>query len=179
MESLHLTPGQRRRLMAERDQAPDAAAYRRFVGLLALADGAPAGQVAEWLGVTRQSLYGWAGRYRQTEQPSVLRTGFHPGRPSFWTEECTAVLQASLRQGPEDFGYPAVNWTVGLLCHRLSRCLGRTVSDETVRRQLHRLDYVWKRPRYVLRPDPEREKKAALAPVVLAEAGAQRSPLCR
>jgi hypothetical protein len=33
------------------------------------------------------------------------------------------------------------------------------VSDTALREQLHRLGYVWKRPRYVLLPDPEREKK--------------------
>ena len=33
------------------------------------------------------------------------------------------------------------------------------VSDDTLRRALDRLNYVWKRPRYDLDPDPEREKK--------------------
>lgn len=33
------------------------------------------------------------------------------------------------------------------------------MSDVTIRRGLDQLGYVWKRPRYVLAPDPEREKK--------------------
>lgn len=168
MEWLHLTPRQRQRLMAERDQAADAATYRRLVGLLALADGVPTTTLAEWLGVTRQSLYNWADRYFQERRPSALQTHPHPGRPPLWNEDCRVVLRASLHQSPEDFGYPAVNWTVGLLQHQLGRCLGREISDDTVRRQLHRWHYVWKRPRYVLKPDPQREKKASLAPVVLA-----------
>src|SRR5207302_4773834 len=36
---------------------------------------------------------------------------------------------------------------------------GRWWSDTTVRRQLHELGYVWKRPRYVLQPDPRRARK--------------------
>jgi transposase len=168
MELLHLTWRQRGELMTERDEAADMATYRRVVGLLAVADGAPTAHVAEWLGVTRQSLYNWADRYLQAGRPRALRTQAHSGRPSLWDEDCINVLRASLHQSPEDFGYPAVNWTVGLLRHQVGRCLGRAVSDDTVRRQLHRLGYVWKRPRYVLKPDPEREKKASSAPVVLA-----------
>jgi len=149
-------------LTAERDQATDAATFRRFVGLLALPDGMPAIQVAQWLGVTRQSLYVWAERYLERKRATALRTGFHPGRPAMWTEDCIAVLRASLHQSPEDFGYRAVNWTVGLLQDQLGRCLGRDISDDTVRRQLHRLQYVWKKPRYVLKADPQREKKRRL-----------------
>jgi len=36
---------------------------------------------------------------------------------------------------------------------------GILYSSDTIRRRLHELDYVWKRPRYVLALDPEREKK--------------------
>jgi hypothetical protein len=35
------------------------------------------------------------------------------------------------------------------------------LSDETIRRELQRLGYVWKRGRYELEPDPEEEKKTA------------------
>jgi hypothetical protein len=33
------------------------------------------------------------------------------------------------------------------------------VSEYTLRQKLHQLDYVWKRYRYTLKPDPLREKK--------------------
>ena len=62
-------------------------------------------------------------------------------------------------QSPDQLGYPAVNWTIPLLQEQLGRCTGQWPSEDTLRRQLHRLDYVWKRPRYVLDPDPELEKK--------------------
>jgi hypothetical protein len=39
---------------------------------------------------------------------------------------------------------------------------GRRLSEDTIRRQQRRLDYVWKRSRYVLPPDPQREKKRAI-----------------
>jgi transposase len=36
---------------------------------------------------------------------------------------------------------------------------GQTYSRSTLWRALRSLDDIWKRPRYVLAPDPEREKK--------------------
>jgi len=159
MEWLHLTPRQRRLLMAERDRSAGAATYRRLVGILALDDGEPTATVAEWLGVTRQSLYNWAGRFLREGRSSALQTHLHPGRPPLWNEDCQIVLRASLHQSPTEFGYPAVNWTVRLLQHQLGRCLGQALSMDTVRGHLHGLGYVWKRPRYVLDPDPQRAAK--------------------
>jgi hypothetical protein len=52
-----------------------------------------------------------------------------------------------------------VNWTVPLLQEHLSRCTDRWLSDDTIRRELDRLGYVWKRFRSVLPPDSRREKK--------------------
>ena len=60
---------------------------------------------------------------------------------------------------PQDLGCPHVSWTVPLLQEYLYRWGGRRLSDDTIRRELDRLDYVWKRFRYVLPPDPQREKK--------------------
>ena len=62
---------------------------------------------------------------------------------------------------PDQLGYPAVNWTVPLLREALQDGTGHWVSDDTVRRALDRLGYTWKRPRYVLDPDPELENKTA------------------
>jgi hypothetical protein len=50
-----------------------------------------------------------------------------------------------------------------LLQEVLEIATGVRVSEDTLRRALHRLDYVCKRPRYDLIPDPEREKNAGSA----------------
>jgi len=99
------------------------------------------------------------GRFLVTRRPSALQAHPHPGRPPVWNEDCEIVLRASLHQSPDEFGYPAVNWTVGLLRHQLGRCLGQNLSEDTVRWHLHRMGYVWKRPRYSLKPDPQRGAK--------------------
>jgi Winged helix-turn helix len=56
-------------------------------------------------------------------------------------------------------GYFAVNWTVPLLQEQLEHGTGERLSDDTIRRELRRMGYAWKRSRYVLDPDPEEEKK--------------------
>jgi transposase len=59
---------------------------------------------------------------------------------------------------PERCGYHATHWTVPLLQDQVRLNLGIQCSQVTIWRCLHRLGYVWKRPRYVLVPDPQREK---------------------
>ena len=66
----------------------------------------------------------------------------------------------SLQQRPDELGYVEVNWTVSLLQEHLNRHSGRWLADDTIRRELDGRGYVWERFRYVLPPDPEREKNA-------------------
>ena len=71
----------------------------------------------------------------------------------------SAVLRSAVERPPGDWGYDELEWTVNLLRQHLARWDGRWWSDRTVRRQLHPLGYVWKRPRYVLQPDRYRARK--------------------
>jgi transposase len=163
MSELSLTPAQRQRLQRQLKHTQDARVYRRTLALLQVDQGTPISQVAHLLGVTRQSIYNWIDDYSQSHDPAALADEQRTGRPTFWTEDLQGQLQCLLRQSPDQLGYPAVNWTIPLLREQLGRCTGQWPSEDTLRRQLHRLDYVWKRPRYVLDPDPELEKKKAAA----------------
>ena len=80
-------------------------------------------------------------------------------RPTLWDEDLEAALVATLHRRPTHFGYQALEWTIPLLQEHLENRGGQSVSATSIRRRLHELNYVWKRPRYVLDPDPEREKK--------------------
>lgn len=83
-------------------------------------------------------------------------------------------LQNLLQRSPQHPGYFATQWTVPLLQEQLRHGVGEYYSGRTVRRGLHRLGYVWKRARYVLMPDPEREKKTPNSPRRQWFAGARR-----
>jgi transposase len=90
-------------------------------------------------------------------------------------EDAQALLQELLTFSPVQRGYYAVNWTVPLLQEELRHATGTCLSDDTIRRELHRLGYVWKRPRYVLDPDPGLEKKTANLPANSGLAAPERA----
>ena len=69
-----------------------------------------------------------------------------------------AVLEALLVQTPDQLGYFAVNWTVPCSRDALAVYTGRRPSADTIRRELDRLGYVWKRLRDALDPDPSAKK---------------------
>lgn len=162
MADIRLTAAQRRRLRDELRATDDVSYYRRLLAVLALDEGDPVGEVAQRLGVTRQSVANWA-RLFEAGGPASLRDHYGKGRPSVWTEERVQLLVAALGQRPDRLGYPGPNWTVPMLQDYLQGAAGQRLSEDTIRRQLQQLDYVWKRSRYVLPPDPERAKKNALS----------------
>jgi transposase len=164
MTSLQLTRWQRLRLQRQLKDTADARVYRRTLALLEYSRGQPIARIAQALGVTRQSIYNWIEAYAQAHDPGALGDDERSGRPSLWTEDLRALLQSLFAQAPDQRGYFAVNWTVPLLQEEIGHCTSQSLSDDTIRRELDRLGYVWKRGRYVLDPDPEREKKTAAPP---------------
>jgi transposase len=161
MSELELTRWQRLRLQRQLKQTRDARVYRRTLAILDSSRGEPIAQIAARLGVTRQSVYNWIATYAKAPAPGSLVDDPRPGRPSLWTDEMRTMLQALLDRRPDQLGYCAVNWTVPLFQDALKAYTGQRPAADTIRRELDRLGYVWKRPRYVLDPDPEREKKTA------------------
>jgi transposase len=165
MSRLSLTSSQRRRLQRQLQHTHDAHLYRRTLAILEVSRGKPVAQVAQSLGVTRRSIYYWIEHYREAFDPIALVDDDRPGRPSLWTEDLTALLRTLLvDHNPDRLGYSAVEWTAALLQEHLEHCTGQRLSETTLRRELHRLGFVWKRSRYDLDPDPELEKKTPNPP---------------
>ena len=69
-------------------------------------------------------------------------------------------------------------WTVVLLQTHLLLGLGLKVSRSSVRRLLHQLSYVWRRPRHVLPKDPETASKMRQICATLLAAPANAVVLC-
>jgi transposase len=155
----HLTAKQRFRLRQTRDATDDADILRRSLALLQLDQGISVAAVAAQLGVTRQSIYNWLDRYLRTPTSQALRDHRGHSHVTAWDEDLLAVLLSALQQPPVHWGYRDQDWTVPLLRQHLARWDGRRWSETTLRRQLHRSGYVWKRPRYVLQPDARRAQK--------------------
>jgi transposase len=159
VSGFQLTLAHRRRLEQQLRTTTDAGLYRRTLAVLEAAAGRPIAEIARLLRTSRTSIYQWIDGFERTGHPSSLTDHRGGNRPTLWTEDLRAVLGASLAHRPDYFGYQAVEWTVPLLQEQLGRWSDRRPSATSIRRLLHELRYAWKRPRYVLDPDPERDKK--------------------
>jgi transposase len=160
MKAWRLTAAQRRTLERELARARDAALFRRILALLEVDASCPVGQVAQRLRVDRRSVQRWIARYRSQPNVEALRHQPGQGRPRRWDQALEARLEVALSQRPTDLGYVGTGWTVPLLQQWLADDRpGPRLSAATLRRRLRERDYVWKRFRYVLSPDPAREKK--------------------
>jgi transposase len=178
MDTITLTAWQRRRLQRQLRAARDARLYRRTLAVLDVAQGEPVASVARRLGVTARAIYYWIESYALDHDPGALCDRDRPGRPALLTEADRHLLRALLLgQSPQELGYFATEWTVPLLQDHLARRSGRRPSDDTVRRELQRQGFVWKRSRYALDPDPQlRGKKAADSLAAPAPAAPERGP---
>jgi transposase len=164
MNNLLLSATQRHQLEHQLRGATDAGLFRRTLAVLEAASGRPIAEIARLLRTSRVSVYHWIDCYEQNHDPADLADERGGNYPTVWTEDLQAALVASLQRRPTDFGYQALQWTVGLLQEHLENWRGERISTTSIRRQLRALDYVWKRLRYVLVPDPERDKKTPHSP---------------
>jgi transposase len=161
-----MTAAQRRQLEQQLRATADADLFRRTLAVLEAAAGRPIAEIARLLRTSRVSVYHWIDGFQRTGDPAALADHRGGNRPTLWTEDLRAVLGASLAHRPDYFGYQAVGWTVPLLQAHLARWSDEQPSATSVRRLLHELRYTWKRPRYVLDPDPQREKKTPHPPAL-------------
>ncbi len=174
MSRLNLTSWRRERLRRQLAETRDARVFRRTLAVLEFDHGRSAADIARMLGVTRQSVYVWVEAYTQNQDPASLEDEAGRGRQPLLDEDQEHLLETLLALSPQDLGYPHVSWTLRLLREVLEIATEQRVSDDTLRRALGRLDYVWKRPRYDLAPDPEREKKTPHPQANPGSAAAQR-----
>jgi len=159
MSNERFTPAQMQQLEDQLSQTDDVRLYRRILALLMCGRGTSVTEIATLLQVRRQSVYNWLASYTASSDPARLGDAARSGRPPRWTSQTKALLADAIATPPEQLGYLAANWTVPLLQEQLERACSIRFSDDTIRRALHRLGYVWKRYRYVLDEDPDLEKK--------------------
>jgi transposase len=156
-----LSSSQRRQLRRRLHQTTDAHLDRRTLARLEYDRGQSPTHLAQLLGVSRQSIYNWMDRWQAHPHSTHLADAMRSGRPRLWTENVDRILGGLLQETPQSLGYFHTQWTIPTLQNQLNLIVGHLFSVSTIRRQLTRLGYVWKRPRYFLNPDPFRAKKNA------------------
>ncbi len=147
MDALRLTAAQQRGLSETLHRTYDARVYKRTLAVLDCGRGRSKTEVARSLGVTRQSVHNWVCRYCCDGEPAVLDDAPKSERRRKADEAVETLVQALMMVSPERCGYHATHWTIPLLRDQVSKNLDRQCSAMTMRRCLHRLKYVWKRPR--------------------------------
>jgi transposase len=148
MSPKKLSAAQEAVVRAELSASRTPTVYRRAAALMAIHQGWSVGAVADLLGVARQSIYNWIAAYGTKPEGVDLNDAPRPGRPVSWTEELDAFLEGAFNCSPRSFGYSADHWTAGMLKNHVAFSLRKSFSDETLRRRLRQLGYVWKGGRY-------------------------------
>ena len=164
MALLSLNDRQRGELELILFRTPLAKERCRAQALLWLAEGCDAAEVAEWLGVSRQTVYNWVSRFQDRDGLGLrarLLDATRPGRPRAAGGTIDELVAAVIDGDPRQVGYHATVWTAPLLSQYLREHHQVEVSDRTVSRAIDRLDLRWKRPRHelALRPETWRQSK--------------------
>ncbi len=126
--------------------------------LLLCAHGHTPSEIATFLICSRSSVYRTVAAYRRGEL--VLDEVGEAGAPVLlsWHRSLVALL----KRAPSAYGWCRTRWSCQALALELKARRRISVSRETLRRTLHRLDYTWKRARHVARDDdPDRVIKLA------------------
>jgi transposase len=132
--------------------------------LLLCAAGRTPTEIAAALFCSRSSVYRTVRAYRCGTL--ALGAGHDTAAGAPPVPVCRASLKRSvlalLKRAPQAYGWCRTRWSCAALCAELKARRGAQVSQETVRRWLHELGYVWKRARHVAKDDdPERVIKLA------------------
>lgn len=129
-------------------------------------------QIMKVFEVVDETLYRWFDRFDE-EGPEGLYDRERSGRPPEIDEVAQKELQQLLKHSPQEVGYDFTTWTTPLLRSHLRAHLGIDVSEDTVRRTLHGLEFVWRRPRWKIDyKDPRYEERMAAIEAGLARAEA-------
>jgi transposase len=153
MSVLAMTVEQRAELETAQRQSRNVRHWKRYQAVLLRAAGTCVAIVAQTLGCSQASVSNWTTAWREAGVAGV-REGVHLGAVRRLDAAGEQRLAELLSSDPQAVGYAATGWTVPLLQTELATG-GWRASARTIRRTLHRLGWVWKRPRFVLgRHDP-------------------------
>jgi len=154
--SISLSPDERKMLLKLLRTGDDVRVSRRAQVILLLADGFGYRDVHAIAYASFDFIAEAVRRFLSGSVESVAERPEGDDVPA-WLED---VLEWLLEKTPEDFGYFRSRWSCATLAEVLAWEKGIRVSTETMRRALHRVDFVWRRPRPVLgRKDPEYNRK--------------------
>jgi transposase len=105
----------------------DILAWRRQRAIELLEAGKTPTDVAEFLGVDRNTVYRWRRWYRRAGRQGIAARAI-PGRPPRLQPEQCARLFSCLEQGARAYGYATDGWTQQRVASLIQRLFGVTFS---------------------------------------------------
>ena len=145
MNRLNLSLEQRKELIKLTRQAPGRVATRAWMVLL-FTDGEAKAEIAEIFHCSTRTVKRWLKRYRRKGAKGLFDEP-RSGAPRKMDKKLGEAVEEEMAKDPSQDGCQAGFWTVGLLCLRMKVRFGVKLSTNTVRRALHKLGYVCRRPR--------------------------------
>jgi transposase len=173
-EPIVLTPEQARELRRQSRRAIGCVAERIHYVLL-WARGYALKEIAALYRVDERTVATWLGRYREAGLEGLADRP-RSGRPRLANGAAHAEATRCLEGTPEATGEIRTSWTRRLLQRHLGERIGCRLSPSSVTRLIHRLGFVWRRPRLTVRQgDPAAgERQAAITAAILAHPEAPR-----
>ena len=154
--SIDLTPAERKALLQEYRSGPGKRGRRAHIVLL-LDDGFTVREIHEVTYASFDLINDCVQRYCNGGVVAALKSDRVDETWPLWLIQ---VAQWLLHRTPEDFGYFRRRWSCETLAEVLAWKTGVRLSAETIRRGLHRLGFVWRRPRPIVGPvDPDHAEK--------------------
>jgi transposase len=102
----------------------------------------------------------WLKRYKEYGVAGFNRY-YSPGRPRKYGDAIHQIIKSIIEKSPTEFNYKSASWTGQLLVDYLKQ-RGYSISIDTVKRTLKRLNYVYKRPSKTVpanAPTPEKKRE--------------------
>ena len=131
----------------------------RLHGLLLVAQGMSAFQVAGLLGDAPRTVQYWVRRFEQDGLAGLLE-GERPGRPRRLSEHQLDLVNVALRGSPEECGLSGNLWDGKTLSAWIQRRFGVALGVRQCQYLFRRLGFRLRKPRpLIAQADPERQKR--------------------
>jgi transposase len=154
--SIHLSATGRKTFLQTYRSGPAKLGRRAHI-LLLLADGLSVREVRRVTYASFDLIGDCVHRFRSGGAAAVIQSRESPEAAPQWL---TQVAEWLVTAAPQDFGYFRCRWSCETLAEVLAWETGIRKSAATVRRGLHRLGFVWRRPRPIVGPvDPAYAQK--------------------
>jgi transposase len=153
---IDVSPADREALRVAFDSTRDADTRLRYQMVLLAAEGRTAPEIAPIVQRSDTTVQRVLHRYQDGGLAAVPYRPIPGGAPAVtlaWLAELRRVIDLD----PHAVGVASSLWTTGLLATYLAQHTGLATSNETVRRYLHRFDYVCKRPKWTLKRKAEEQ----------------------